>query len=97
MGMSEGNIRNSIINKMISFLKKDKRAMDILMDIQDIYNESLMIELIGFSKEEIVETLINDDMFILLEELNQWKNKDSLYNALKLALSSLNKDENIYI
>ena len=30
MGMSEGNIRNSIINKIISFLKKDRHADDIL-------------------------------------------------------------------
>ena len=89
MGMSEGNIRNSIINKMISFLKKDKRAMDILMDIQDIYNESLMVELIGFSKEDILEALVNDDMFILLEELNRWKNKDVFENTLSSALGKV--------
>ena len=89
MGMSEGNIRNSIINKMISFLKKDKRAMDILMDIQDIYNESLMVELIGYSKEDILEALVNDDMFILLEELNRWKNKDVFGRALSSALGRM--------
>lgn len=89
MGMSEGNIRNSIINKMISFLKKDKRAMDILMDIQDIYNESLMVELMDYSKEDILEALVNDDMFILLEELNRWKNKDVFGRALSSALGRM--------
>ena len=95
MGMSEGNIRNSIINKMISFLKKDKYAMELLSDIQDIYNESLMIELMGFEKEAIIEALINDDMFILLEELNRWKNKNVFGNALGNALMKMDNDSNI--
>lgn len=93
MGMSEGNIRNSIINKIISFLKKDKRAIEILADIQDVYNESLMIELMGFSKEEILEALINDDMFILLEELNRWKNKDVFNRSLNTSYNSLDSQE----
>lgn len=93
MGMSEGNIRNSIINKIISFLKKDRRALEILSDIQDIYNESLMVELIGFSKDEILEALVNDDMFILLEELNKWKNKNVFYGALMSSLNELTQGE----
>lgn len=95
LGMSEGNIRNSIINKMINFLKKDRHAMEILSDIQDIYNESLMVELIGFSKEEIIETLVNDDMFILLEELNQWKNKDVFKMALSKSIGSMGDNSSI--
>ena len=97
MGMSEGNIRNSVINKIISFLKKDRRAIEILSDIQDIYNESIMIELIGFNKEEILEALINDDMFILLEELNMWKNKNVFSNALANSLSKLETERDVII
>lgn len=89
MGMSEGNIRNSVINKIIAFLKKDRRAIEILSDIQDIYNESIMAELVGFNKEEILEALVNDDMFILLEELNMWKNKGVFGNALATSLSKI--------
>lgn len=92
MGMSEGNIRNSIINKIIKFLQKNNKAIRILSDIQDMYNESLMMELVGFSKDEILETLINDDIFILLEELNKWNNKSVFGNALK---NSLKYVENI--
>ena len=97
MGMSEGNIRNSVINKIISFLKKNKRAAEILSDIQDIYNESLMIELMGFDKNEILEALINDDMFILLEELNMWKNKIVFNNALNNSLSKIGNNEDVII
>lgn len=97
MGMSEGNIRNSVINKIIGFLKKDKRAIEILSDIQDIYNESLMVELIGFTKEEILEALVNDDMFILLEELNMWKNKNVFENAMYSSLVKMDDADDIII
>lgn len=93
MGMSEGNIRNSIINKIISFLKKDKKAIEILSDIQDAYNESLMVEMFGMDKEIILEMLINDDMFILLEELNRWNNKNMFLNSFNSSLSNLNPQQ----
>lgn len=93
MGMSEGNIRNSVLNKIINFLKRDKHASDILSGIQDIYNESLMIEMSGLNKNEILETLSNDDMFILLEELNRWNNKDIFKNAINISLDKLNDGE----
>lgn len=87
MNMSEGNIKNSIINKMILFLKRNKKASDILSDIRDAYNESLMVDLAGLDKQEIMEALSNDDMFILLEELNRWNDfyifKNMLFDNLE--------------
>ena len=65
-GMSEGNIRNSIINKILAFLKKDKESLELLVSLMDSYNESLMIELLGCDKNAILERLSNDDIYILL-------------------------------
>lgn len=90
-GMSEGNIRNSVINKMIAFLKKDKGALELLMDLKESYNESLMIELFGCDKETILERLSNDDIYILLEEITKWNNKDVFIRALNTSLLG-NKD-----
>jgi RNA polymerase sigma factor (sigma-70 family) len=92
-GMSEGNIRNSIINKIITYLRKDRRASEILDEIRTIYNESLMIELFGMDKQTIFETLINDDIFILLEELNKWNNKTLFVNNFNTSLSYLTPEE----
>lgn len=89
-GMSEGNIRNSVINKMIAFLKKDKGALELLMDLRESYNESLMIELFGCDKETILERLSNDDIYILLEEITKWNNKDVFKRALNASLPSNN-------
>jgi len=88
-GMSEGNIRNSVINKILAFLRTDKELLSILMDIQDIYNEGLMIEMIHMDREQIIETLLNDDTFILLEELNRWSTADKFGSAVQTALSSM--------
>ena len=89
-GMSEGNIRNSVINKMIAFLKKDKGALELLMDLKESYNESLMIELFRCDKETILERLSNDDIYILLEEITKWNNKDVFKRALNASLPSNN-------
>ena len=91
--MSEGNIRNSVINKMIAFLKRDRGATEILSNIQDMYNESLMCSLINSPREVILETLVNDDIFILLEELNRWNNKDVFFHSLYLAYENISESD----
>lgn len=87
-GMSEGNIRNSVINKILAFLKKDKDALELLVNLNDSYNESLMIELFGCDRETILERLANDDIYILLEEITRWSNKDVFKRALMNSLDS---------
>lgn len=97
-GMSEGNIRNSVINKMLKFLKSDPKSRNILLALQTIYNESLMREMIYFSdKQMIYESLISDDMFILLEELNRWSNKNVYKNSISAALDNLSTEDALYI
>jgi RNA polymerase sigma factor (sigma-70 family) len=85
MGMSPGNIK-PIIDKILKTLKKNPRAMDLFLDLQATYNESLLLDLMGMDKEQMIEAIISDDMFILLEELTKWANKDvfkgTLYNVL---------------
>lgn len=88
-GMSEGNIRNSVINKILAFLRTDKELLSILMDLQDIYNEGLVVELIHMDREQIIESLLNDDTFILLEEINRWSNAGRFESALNAALDVL--------
>lgn len=90
-GMSEGNIRNSVINKILAFLRTDKELLSILMDLQDIYNEGLVVELIHMDREQIIESLLNDDTFILLEEINRWSNASRFEAAVNTALDVLDE------
>ncbi len=94
-GMSEGNIRNAVINKIISYLRNDRNAMEIISNLRDLYNESLMLELIGCDADYIVEFLSNDDVYILLEELNRWENRDVFNRTLEKSLENINNEKEI--
>lgn len=96
-GMSEGNIRNTIINKILKFLRTNKQATSILSQLQESYNINMMTGLVGLNKNEILEALVVDDIFILLEELNRWNDKETFKYALKQALEVLDKSESKYI
>lgn len=88
-GMSEGNIRNSIINKIIKFLKTNPTAARIMSGIRDMYTESLLKELVGMSCNEIKETLYQDNTYIMLEEITRWDNKQTLVQAVNAACDKL--------
>lgn len=89
-GMSEGNIRNSIINKMLKFIKSKPVLMDMLRDILAMYTESLMTSMIGFNRDQIIEAFASDDTYILLEELTKWNTKDGFAKSYKYALGQFN-------
>lgn len=97
-GMSEGNIRNSIINKMLKYLLQDPKAREILDTLRTIYDVSLMRECIYFTdKQAIYETLISDDMFILLEELTKWNSSKVFKNSISNALNNLSAEDALYM
>lgn len=93
-GMSEGNIRNSILNKILKYLKQDRKAMDILTSLNDIYNENLMVDMISYSKSAIIEALASDDLYILLEEMTKWNKKESFDSDLSAVLKSMGSEKN---
>lgn len=78
-----------VIRWILNELKKDSRAMDILMELQRAYNESLMFDIMNLDREMMIEAILSDDTFILLEELTKWANKDVYINALDEALAML--------
>lgn len=96
-GMSEGNIRNGVINKIIKFLRTDKRALNILKQLQESYTISMMTSLVGLNRSMIIDALINDDIFILLEELNSMSDKESFKAIIEPALARLPKTDSKYI
>lgn len=92
-GMSEGNIQNSVIKKIIKWIKGNHQLMDILADILNIYTESLMKGMYGMNREQIIETLTGDDIYILLEDVNRWNNRDAFAKSYGYALSTCSDKE----
>lgn len=92
LGISASYI-TGIINMILRDLKKDAKAMDILSDIQSSYNESLMFDVMNLSKNVIVETILADNTFILLEELTKWSNKNVYINSINSAFEKMSSKE----
>lgn len=92
LGIAPSTIR-PIINGILTALKKNSKAMDLLMSLQTTYNESLMLDLMGLDKEMMIEAILSDDTFILLEELTKWSNKEVYNNSIFGALESLSDSE----
>jgi DNA-directed RNA polymerase specialized sigma subunit len=93
MGISPQLITNVIKEVILKKLKSNPRAMEILSEIQDSYNESLMFDIMSFNKQMMIEAILSDDTFILLEELTRWSNKNVYINSIESAFETLNKDE----
>lgn len=97
-GMSEGNIKNSVINKINKFIKDTPKAMLLMRELRESYEISLMNELIYNmeDKQIVYESLISNDMFIMLEEMNRWGNKDNFKNSIIMVLNKLSIEESRY-
>lgn len=70
------------VKKIIEFLKSTKATKEILGTILQMYSESLVAQLFQLDKEMIKESLLNDDIYLLLEELTRWNNKNVFMNAV---------------
>lgn len=92
LGLGASTI-TAIINMILSTLKKDEKAMDILMDLQSAYNESLMLDIMNLDREMMIEAILSDDTFILLEELTKWSNKNVYINTIENAFDILDDNE----
>lgn len=93
LGISPQLITNVIKEVILKKLKSNPRAMEILSELQDSYNESLMLDIMSFNKQMMIEAILSDDTFILLEELTKWNNKNLFITTVETALSTFNKEE----
>ena len=88
-GMSDGNVRGATINKILKWMRENREARRILLDIQDSFYESLMCGLIDLDRKQIVENLLSNDMFILIEDLSRWNDPGVFEIALKFVMEEL--------
>ena len=96
-GMSEGNVKNAVVNKINKFIQNSPRAMSLMREIRESYEISLLNELIYFEdKQTIYENLISNDMFILLEEINKWNDLKTFKNIISQLLDKLSIEDAKY-
>lgn len=95
-GLSTANV--SMINKRIAkFLKETPAAQPLLRALLAHVQESILIENMNKSQQEIFEALVNSDMYILLEELTRWSDPYVLENTVRGVLSEYDKESVAFI
>lgn len=85
-----GALVSGVVKNIMNFLKNDKKVRDILRDLLDLYTESLMI---NTNPQQLSETMLQDDIFIMLCESTRWSNPKVFNNSIGEALEYLKDNE----
>jgi DNA-directed RNA polymerase specialized sigma subunit len=86
-----------IVTKMIDVMKKDKNMLSLLSDLRDMYESSLIGDIYYKTKSQIIESLLNDETFILLEEVNKFNNKKEFDKYIWSGLNYMMEKDRIFI
>ena len=84
MGITGAAVSMSVKDVM-KFLKSNKRTMAILQDLLATYTESLIV---SNTSQTIMDAMIQDDVFIMLQECTQWMDRKVFNNRMGTALES---------
>lgn len=82
------------IKHIITFLKSDKKTMNLLTDLLSMYSESLIV---ANTPQTIMDAMISDNIFIMLQECTRWTNRKVFNNAMGGALQMLNESGKEFI
>ena len=93
LGISPSLVTGIVKDNILKKLKNNPKAMEILSDIQASYNESLMLDIMNLDKDMMIEAILEDDMFILLEELTKWSDKNVYINTLNNAFELMDSKD----
>ncbi len=96
-GMSDGNIQNSIISKILKFLRTNPKAASITGAIKDAYTESVALEHALCGKGAIKEALYDDNVYMMLESITRWNDKKVLERAVLGACDKLDIEDAKFI
>lgn len=83
---------SGIIKNIVSYLKDNPRTKAMLAELVNVYAESLLVDNFGKDKEEIMEALANDDVYLMLEDATRWSNPEVVKAALMNAFNQFDKE-----
>ena len=82
------------IKHIITFLKSDKRTINLLTDLLSMYSESLIA---SHTVQTIMDAMITDNVFIMLQECTRWTNRKVFNNAMGGAIQQLSESGKDFI
>lgn len=78
---------SKVVKQITTFLRDDPRTLELLQELQDMYTESLILKNYDRGNINLMEVLVQDDIYMLLTEMNRWAKPGSLKNDIDLILS----------
>lgn len=85
---------NMACKDVIKFLKSNKKTIELLQDLLAVYSESLLV---NTTPETIMDAMIQDDLFIMLQECTQWTCQRVFNNTIGHALDTLTPEAREHI
>ena len=85
------------IKKIIDFLKQSKDTIEVLRELFSIYECNLLSKLITLDKEMIQESLLKDDIYVIIETLERWKSGAALQTAINKSTDFMSVDDALFI
>lgn len=89
----EYNITGAAVNMackdVLKFLKSNRKTMMLLQDLLSMHTESLIAT---NSPATIMDAMIQDDLFIMLQENTRWTTPQAFNNTIGRALDTLNPE-----
>jgi hypothetical protein len=89
-----------ICNRIIKFIANDKQCQELHKAYESLVDDYVCGKLFEVYKEDkntIIESFLFDDLYILLEGLNRFNNKDKFQKIVNTATDDLNVDDALYI
>lgn len=89
-----------ICNRIIKFIANDKYCQELHKAYESLVDDYVCGKLFEVYKEDkntIIESFLFDDLYILLEELNKFNNKEKFQKLVNSSTDDLNVDDALYI
>lgn len=95
--MISGAAVSQKITAMVKWIKSDKESLRILRQLLQRDVTEGLAKVFDAGKEVIIETLLSNDRYILLESLDRWPSKSKYQDAVDKATNPLSVDDALFI
>lgn len=91
---------SKLCTRILKFISRDpqcQKLKGIFESLAEMYITNKLFECMNLPKEELIENLLFDDTYVLIESLTKWADKNKFIKCVNNATDSLNVDDALYI
>ena len=96
MNCTKANV-NIAVKKIVNAINSNPEMKQTIHTLMNYYTEALLIDNYKDGKAGIMEAFVNDDIYLMLEEMTHWTRPEILENALKNVLLDFSNTDATFI